>query len=181
MPGSRAVGRFRNATAPGRAYAAFRLQPASIHRLYARWLARHPGALRCGRHHRRDQAARAPGCDLAPDRRPGPQVPISSSTLRVGPRCRGRSSCGAGDVFVSDHEPAPRCRSRRFPARRRGTAVVMRAFRSRWAVTVDRLSVVVSLMTGTVLTGVLVTAAFAMGWYGWLPVSPSAALGLDLS
>lgn len=45
----------------------------------------------------------------------------------------------------------------------------------------DRLSIVLTLMTGSVLTGGLVIAAFSLGWYGWTPILGSAAVGFALS
>lgn len=45
----------------------------------------------------------------------------------------------------------------------------------------DRLSNFLTLLTGAVLTGSLVIIAFSFGWYGWLPVLASAAVGFALS
>lgn len=45
----------------------------------------------------------------------------------------------------------------------------------------DRLSILLTLMTGAVLTGVLVITAFSFGWYGWLPIVGSALVGYLLS
>jgi hypothetical protein len=41
----------------------------------------------------------------------------------------------------------------------------------------DRLSIVLTLMTGAVLTGSLAIAAFALGFYGWPAVILAAAAG----
>ncbi len=45
----------------------------------------------------------------------------------------------------------------------------------------DRLSIFLTLMTGSVLTGGLVIIAFTFGWYGWTPILGSAAIGYLLS
>lgn len=45
----------------------------------------------------------------------------------------------------------------------------------------DRLSILLTIMTGAVLTGVLVILAFSFGWYGWLPILTAAAIGAVLS
>lgn len=45
----------------------------------------------------------------------------------------------------------------------------------------DRLSIILTLMTGAVLTGALAVTAMAFGWYGWLPLLGSAAIGILLS
>jgi hypothetical protein len=45
----------------------------------------------------------------------------------------------------------------------------------------DRLSIVLTLMTGAVLTGGLVVAAFSLGWYGWPPILGAAAIGFAAS
>jgi hypothetical protein len=41
----------------------------------------------------------------------------------------------------------------------------------------DRLSIFLTLMTGAVLTGGLVVAAFSLGWYGWPPILGAAVIG----
>jgi len=45
----------------------------------------------------------------------------------------------------------------------------------------DRLSILLTLMTGAVLTGAFVIVAFALGYYGWVPVLIAAAAGFALS
>lgn len=45
----------------------------------------------------------------------------------------------------------------------------------------DRLSLVLTLMTGAVLTGSLTIAAFTLGYYGWVPVLIAAAVGFGAS
>ena len=45
----------------------------------------------------------------------------------------------------------------------------------------DRLSIVLTLMTGAVLTGGLATAAFSVGFYTWPAILWSAAVGFALS
>lgn len=41
----------------------------------------------------------------------------------------------------------------------------------------DRLSIVLTLMTGAVLTGSLATAAFTLGYYAWPAVIGAAVIG----
>lgn len=45
----------------------------------------------------------------------------------------------------------------------------------------DRLSILLTLMTGSVLTGVLVIAFFSVGWYAWPPVVGAAIVGVVLA
>ena len=45
----------------------------------------------------------------------------------------------------------------------------------------DRLSIILTLMTGAVLTGGLVIAAFSLGWYGWPAVIGAAVIGFGAS
>ena len=45
----------------------------------------------------------------------------------------------------------------------------------------DRLSIYLTLMTGAVLTGGLVVAAFTFGWYGVAPIAIAVTLGFGLS
>ncbi|APX10518.1 hypothetical protein [Tateyamaria omphalii] len=45
----------------------------------------------------------------------------------------------------------------------------------------DRLSMFLTLMTGAVLTGGFVIVALSLGYYGWVPILWSAALGFALS
>lgn len=45
----------------------------------------------------------------------------------------------------------------------------------------DRLSIFLSLMTGTFLSGVLLIAAFTLGWFTWTAILASAAIGFALA
>jgi predicted PurR-regulated permease PerM len=45
----------------------------------------------------------------------------------------------------------------------------------------DRLSIYLTLVTGAVLTGSLVVAAFSLGWYGVAPVAIAVVAGFALS
>jgi len=45
----------------------------------------------------------------------------------------------------------------------------------------DRRSIILTLMTGAVLTGGLVIAAFSLGWYGWPAVIGAAVIGFGAS
>ena len=45
----------------------------------------------------------------------------------------------------------------------------------------DRLSNYLTLMTGAVLTGSLVIAALALGYYSWIAIGISAAIGFVLA
>ena len=42
----------------------------------------------------------------------------------------------------------------------------------------DRLSIVLTLMTGAVITGGLVILAFTFGWYGWTPILVAFGIGM---
>lgn len=45
----------------------------------------------------------------------------------------------------------------------------------------DRLSILITLMTGSVLTGGLVIAFFTLGWYTWQAIAVSAIIGFLLA
>lgn len=45
----------------------------------------------------------------------------------------------------------------------------------------DRLSIFLTLIVGSLVTGTLVTAALVLGWYSWAGIGGAAALGLVLS
>lgn len=45
----------------------------------------------------------------------------------------------------------------------------------------DRLSLVLSILTGAVVTGVLTVIALASGWYGWTPILAAAIIGFSAS
>lgn len=45
----------------------------------------------------------------------------------------------------------------------------------------DRLSNILTLMTGAVLTGAIVIAAFTLGYYGWTTILIAAVIGFGLS
>jgi len=45
----------------------------------------------------------------------------------------------------------------------------------------DRLSILLTLMTGAVLTGAFVTTVLSFGLYGWWPIGIATALGFALS
>lgn len=45
----------------------------------------------------------------------------------------------------------------------------------------DRLSILLTLMTGAVLTGGLIIAVFSLGYYGWVPILGAVFLGYVLS
>jgi hypothetical protein len=45
----------------------------------------------------------------------------------------------------------------------------------------DRLSIVLTLAVGAVVTGGLVTAVLVLGWYSWPAIGGAAALGMILS
>lgn len=45
----------------------------------------------------------------------------------------------------------------------------------------DRLSIYLTMMTGAVLTGGLVIAAFSLGYYSWPPILGAVAVGYALS
>ena len=45
----------------------------------------------------------------------------------------------------------------------------------------DRLSIILTLMTGSVLTGSLVIAVLALGWYSWVAIGTAAAVGFVLA
>ncbi|MCR9108204.1 hypothetical protein [Marivita sp. XM-24bin2] len=41
----------------------------------------------------------------------------------------------------------------------------------------DRLSIILTLMSGSLITGTLVTTAFSMGYYSWWVVGGAAVIG----
>ncbi len=45
----------------------------------------------------------------------------------------------------------------------------------------DRLSILLSMLTGAAITGVLTIAAFSLGFYSWTAVLSAAALGFLLA
>lgn len=45
----------------------------------------------------------------------------------------------------------------------------------------DRLSIFLTLIVGSVITGSLVTAVLALGWYSWPAIGGAAAAGFLLS
>ena len=45
----------------------------------------------------------------------------------------------------------------------------------------DRLSIFLTLITGSVLVGGLVTIVLAMGYYAWTPIAVAAAVGMFLT
>lgn len=45
----------------------------------------------------------------------------------------------------------------------------------------DRLSIVLTFMTGSVLVGGLVIVVLSLGFYGWLPISAAVVAGLLLT
>lgn len=45
----------------------------------------------------------------------------------------------------------------------------------------DRLSIVLTLMTGSVLVGGLIVVVLSLGYYSWLPVTAAIAVGLILT
>ncbi len=45
----------------------------------------------------------------------------------------------------------------------------------------DRLAIVLTLVTGLPLTGVLVILAFTFNWYGWPPIVVAAVVGFGLA
>lgn len=45
----------------------------------------------------------------------------------------------------------------------------------------DRLSIILTLMTGAVLTGGFTIAVFSLGYYNWLAILICAALGFSLA
>lgn len=45
----------------------------------------------------------------------------------------------------------------------------------------DRLSIVLTLIVGSVLTGALVITVLALGWYSWLAIGSAAATGFVLT
>ena len=45
----------------------------------------------------------------------------------------------------------------------------------------DRLSIILTLMTGAVLTGSLAITAFSLGFYSWQAVAAAAVIGFLLS
>jgi len=47
--------------------------------------------------------------------------------------------------------------------------------------TMDRLSIILTLIVGATVTGVLVIAVMSVGWYSWLAIGGAAAVGFLLS
>lgn len=45
----------------------------------------------------------------------------------------------------------------------------------------DRLSIVLTLIVGSALTGSLIIAVLSLGWYSWLAIGGAAATGFLLS
>jgi len=45
----------------------------------------------------------------------------------------------------------------------------------------DRLSIFLTLMTGSVLTGCLIIAAFTIGWFNWTAILICAVIGFVLA
>jgi hypothetical protein len=45
----------------------------------------------------------------------------------------------------------------------------------------DRLSIVLTLIVGSVLTGALVITVLALGWYSWLAIGSAAVTGFVLT
>ena len=45
----------------------------------------------------------------------------------------------------------------------------------------DRLSILLTLVTGSVLVGGLVIVVLAFGWYGWMAILAAVALGMILT
>lgn len=45
----------------------------------------------------------------------------------------------------------------------------------------DRLSIFLTLIVGSLVTGALVTTVLALGWYSWTAIGGAAALGFVLS
>lgn len=45
----------------------------------------------------------------------------------------------------------------------------------------DRLSIVLTFMTGSVLVGGLVIVVLSLGYYSWLPIAAAVAVGLFLT
>ncbi|PWK61469.1 hypothetical protein [Roseicyclus mahoneyensis] len=45
----------------------------------------------------------------------------------------------------------------------------------------DRLSIVLTLIVGSVVTGGLIIAVLALGWYSWFAIGTAAAIGFLLS
>jgi hypothetical protein len=41
----------------------------------------------------------------------------------------------------------------------------------------DRLSIVLTLIVGSVVTGTLITAVLSLGWYSWPAIGGAAAIG----
>jgi len=45
----------------------------------------------------------------------------------------------------------------------------------------DRLSIVLTLIVGSALTGALVVAVLSVGWYSWIAIGAAAATGFILT
>lgn len=45
----------------------------------------------------------------------------------------------------------------------------------------DRLSIVLTLVTGPVLVGGLVIAVLSLGYYGWIPIGAAVVVGMFLT
>lgn len=52
---------------------------------------------------------------------------------------------------------------------------------SRKALKMDRLSILLTLIVGSVVTGSLVTLVLTLGWYSWVAIGGAAALGAALT
>jgi hypothetical protein len=45
----------------------------------------------------------------------------------------------------------------------------------------DRLSIVLTLIVGSVVTGTLITAVLSLGWYSWPAIGGAAAIGFVIT
>lgn len=45
----------------------------------------------------------------------------------------------------------------------------------------DRLSIILSLLSGALITGTLVTTAFTMGYYSWWVIGAAAIIGFVMA
>lgn len=45
----------------------------------------------------------------------------------------------------------------------------------------DRLSIILTLIVGSMVTGALITAVMTIGWYSWPAIGGAAAVGFALS